>query len=61
MYLMHKAFMIHSERTEVLAEKAQSGGDLTNLENAINALIAQFFYHAKIEDSHMSQLNLVGS
>ncbi len=54
MYLMHKAFMIHSDRTEVLAEKAQSGGDLTNLANAVNAWIAQLLYHAKIEDSHMT-------
>ena len=54
MYLMHKAFIKHSERTELLAEKAQSGGDLTNLENSINAWVAQLLYHTKIEDAHMT-------
>ena len=54
MYLMHKAFINHSERTELLAEKAQSGGDLTNLENSINAWVAQLLYHTKIEDAHMT-------
>ncbi|MDP7089190.1 MAG: hemerythrin domain-containing protein [Dehalococcoidia bacterium] len=54
MYLMHKAFMIHSERTEALADKAQDGGDITNLKNALDAWIAQLLYHAKIEDAHMT-------
>ncbi len=54
MYLMHKAFMIHSERTEALADKAQSGGDIKELAEALDGWLAQLLYHAKIEDEFMT-------
>ena len=54
MYLMHKSFMIHSERTEALANKAQSGGDIKELTEALDGWIAQLLYHAKIEDEFMT-------
>ena len=54
MYLMHKAFMIHSERTEALADKAQSGGDIQALTEALDGWVAQLLYHARIEDEFMT-------
>ena len=54
MYLMHKVFMAHSERTEALAEKAQGGGDITDLKDGLDVWLSQLLYHTKTEDIYMT-------
>ena len=54
MYLMHKVYMIHSERTELLAEKAQSGGSLSEFEENLGGWLKHLLYHAQTEDTYMT-------
>jgi hypothetical protein len=54
MFLMHKVFMVHSERTELLAEQAQSGGSLNELEASLEGWLKQLLYHAQTEDTYMT-------
>ena len=54
MYLMHKVFMAHSEKTEALARAAQSGGDLKDLEMYVYDWLKQLRYHVNTEDEYMT-------
>ncbi len=54
MQLMHKAYMLVSERTEVLAEKAQSGGSLSEFEEGLGVWLKHLLYHAQTEDTYMT-------
>ena len=54
MLLMHKAFVIHSERTELLAKAAQSGGDLSELRISLDEWLKQLLYHTHTEDIYMT-------
>jgi hypothetical protein len=54
MYPMHKAYMIHSNRTVSLAEKAMSGGSLTELQANLEGWLKHLLYHAQTEDIYMT-------
>ena len=54
MYLMHKVFMAHSERTEALAQRAQDGGNLTEFKASLDVLLKHLFYHVGTEDTYMT-------
>lgn len=54
MYLMHKVFMAHSEKTEALARAAQSGGDLKDLERHVYDWLKHLRYHVNTEDDCMT-------
>lgn len=54
MYLMHKVFMAHSEKTEALARSAQSGGDLGDLERHVYDWLKHLRYHVDTEDEYMT-------
>lgn len=54
MYLMHKVFMAHSEKTEALARVAQSGGDLKDLERHVHDWLKHLRYHVNTEDDYMT-------
>lgn len=53
-YLMHKAFQALTERTTALAERGQSGGDLSEFEDSFGLWVKQLLYHARAEDEHMT-------
>ena len=54
MYLLHKAFRVHSDRTEELAAQAEKGGDLKQFVEAFDFWIKQLLYHATTEDKYMT-------
>ncbi len=54
MYLLHKAFRVHSARTEELAAQAEKGGDLKQFMEAFDFWIKQLLYHATTEDKYMT-------
>ena len=54
MYLMHKVYMIHSEKTELLAEQAQAGGSLAELGANLEGWLKHLLYHAQTEDTYMT-------
>ena len=54
MYLLHKAFRAHSDRTEELAAQAEKGGDLKQFMEAFDFWIKQLLYHATTEDKYMT-------
>ena len=54
MYLMHKVYIIHSDRTEALAEKAQQGGSLSEFKASLDGWLKHLLYHAQTEDTYMT-------
>ena len=54
MYLFHKAFMIHSVRTENLAKDSVEGGDLRSFKNSFEQWAKLFRYHVDTEDKYMT-------
>ncbi len=54
MFLMHKAYIIHSNRAESLAEKAQDGGSLSEFVASLEGWLKHLLYHAQTEDTYMT-------
>jgi hypothetical protein len=54
MYLMHKVYKVHTDRTEILAEKLQHGGDLNEVKANVDAWLKHLLYHADTEDTYMT-------
>ena len=54
MFLMHKVFLLHSDKVGDLAMEAQSGGDLSDFKIALDEWLKHLFYHTLTEDEYMT-------
>jgi len=55
MYLMHKVFMGHSDRTLDLASKVETGGcTINDVKQSLDIWIKHLLYHVQTEDDYMT-------